>query len=321
MQKNTFIAVITIAALVFMTACTGRQANVDVNNGVTINNFIVTPAEARDGEFVLFDVEFENTGGTTASNVQIELFGVEGQWRDSFGNLLTSTQARTYGRMERPRPENNVPGDLKIAQFNFMTPNIPQGIAPSLPVEARVSFDYNTSGHMKLFVLNEDEFRRRQALQQATEQAEIINSAGPIKLSVPERFITNPMVLGSNDEEETLPLMIQFMNVGNGFPITPEYNGQIIGMGGKLTGQIELFGPPGVEFADCLGVSGGRSIDINDAQIPLRIRDSGTVPIACSLKINKAQWGTRPIDSIQLVFNIFYRYYVYSRADVTVIGE
>ena len=321
MQKNTMIVVIAITALVFMTACTGRQAKVDVNNGVTINSFIATPVEARDGDFVLFDAEFENTGGTTASNVQVELFGVEGQWRDSYGNLLTSTQAKTYNRMERPRPENNVPGDFRISQFNFMTPNIPQGIAPTLPVEVRVSFDYNTSGHMKLFVLSEDEFRRRQTLQQTTEQAEIINSAGPIKLSVPARFITNPMVLGSNDVEENLPLMIQFMNVGSGFPITPEYNGQIIGMGGKLTGQIDLFGPPGVEFADCLGVAGGRHININDAQIPLRIRDSGTVPIACSLKLNKAQWGNRPIDSIQLVFNIFYRYYVYSTAEVTVIGE
>ncbi len=322
---NKYVIVVLLA-LVLVTGCTGgRSAKVDANNGVTITEFVASPTQALDGDFVLLEVEFENTGGTTARNVQVDLYGVEGQWRDSFGNLITSTLTQTFGTLRRPIPERNIPGDFRFATFNVITKDIPEGISPILPIEARVTYDYNTSGHLQFYAMSEGEYRRKLSLGEAFPTAEIINSAGPIKLDLEERYrqpsIINPASQG--DPVQIIPLKIIFTNVGNGFPIT-EVNNEIAGLGGaggRLTGTIELFAPNGVEFDNCLGTIGGNLINLDTTQIPLQLRESGTVPIACTLKVDKATWGDTPIESIQLVFNIFYRYYTFSKANVQVVGQ
>ncbi|MBI4162327.1 MAG: hypothetical protein HY513_01480 [Candidatus Aenigmarchaeota archaeon] len=326
MNKGSYYILIALMALVLATGCTGgRSAKVDVNNGVTITDFSASPTQANDGDFVLLDIEFENTGGTTARNVQVDLYGVEGQWRDSFGNLITSTLTQNFGTLRRPIPERNIPGDFRLANFNIMTKDVPEGISPVLPIEARVTYDYNTSGHLQLYAMSEGEYRRKTSLGEPFPTAEIINSAGPIKLDLADRY-RQPAIINSvsqGDPVQIIPIKIVFTNVGNGFPIT-EINNQITGLGGaggRLTGTIDLFAPAGIEFDNCLGTVGGHHIDLDTTQIPLQLRESGTVPVACTLKVDKATWGDRPIDTIQLVFNIFYRYYTYSRVNVQVIGE
>ncbi len=325
LRRRSFLIVVLLA-LVLVTGCTGgRPAKVDANNGITITEFVASPTQALDGDFVLLEVEFENTGGTTARNVQVDLFGVEGQWRDSFGNLITSTLTQTFGTLRRPIPERNIPGDFRLAHFNIMTKDMPEGIAPVLPIEARVTYDYNTSGHLQLFAMSEGEYRRKNSLGEPFPTAEIINSAGPIKLDLEERY-RNPTIINpasQGDPVQIIPIKIIFTNVGNGFPIT-ETNGQIAGLGGaggRLTGTIELFAPAGIEFDNCLGTVGGNLINLDTTQIPLQLRESGTVPVACTLKVNKAIWGDRPIDTIQMVFNIFYTYYTYGRVNVQVVGQ
>ena len=330
LRRQSFLVVVLLT-LVLATGCTGgRPAKVDANNGVTITEFVASPTQALDGDFVLLEAEFENTGGTTARNVQVDLYGVEGQWRDSFGNLITSTLTQSFGVLRRPIPERNIPGDFRLAHFNIMAKDIPEGIAPILPIEARVTYDYNTSGHLQLYAMSEGEYRRKNSLGEPFPTAEIVNSAGPIKLDLEEKY-KNPVIIfpasQGGDSEQTISLKIIFTNVGSGFPIT-EVNDRITGLGGaggRLTGTIELFAPAGIEFSDCLGTKGGNSviIDASDVsgKIPLQIRESGAVPVSCILKVNKAVWGDRPIDTIQLVFNIFYRYYTCARVNVQVIGQ
>jgi len=312
-----------IVLLVLAAGCTGnRQVQVDDSNGLRISTFITSPSvvESISGDTVLFDMEVENVGGTTAKNVQIDLYGVQGQWRDANGNLLTSTQTKTLGTMKPPIASRNIPGDFKMAQWEFKTPAIPQGITPDLKIEGRVSYDYNTSGHLIVPVVSEDEFRRSQIESQPIEEPVIINSQGPIKLtlSANNRFII--LDTTSSGSTYTHPFRIELQNVGAGFPITPEVGGGIIGAGGRLTGTIQLLGP-GVEFDDCLGVSGGNEINLDDASIMVRLRDSGTVPIVCNIKFDKTVWGNRPTDSVQFIFNLFYRYYVREEVSVRVVGR
>ena len=314
--------VFLILAVVFVAGCTGRPARQDPLRGITINSFTATDSQVRSGEFVLFDLEVENIGGTTAREVQADLFGVEGQWRDSFGNLIQDTQTRELGTMRAPLPERNIPGDLKIAQWQLQTPRIPQGISPNLQVEARVTYDYNTSGHLAVGAMSEDEFRRRQINNQPPGFiAESVNSQGPINLQVSDKF-TRPLIVDTTSDEafSIHPFRFDFVNVGDGFPITPEDDGRIRGAGGRLSGTIELLGP-GASFEDCLGVHSGNIVNLDDAEITVRLRENNRVPIACSVKIDKSQWNNRPEDTIQFVFNIFYRYYVPQTVSVNVIGE
>ncbi|MBI4170822.1 MAG: hypothetical protein HY514_03945, partial [Candidatus Aenigmarchaeota archaeon] len=306
---NKYI-LLSIALLVAVAGCIGtRPATQNPLRGVTISTFTATDSQVRSGEFVLFDLEVENIGGTTARNVQADLFGVEGQWKDTFGNLVQDTQTKQLSTLKPPLPERNIAGDLKLVQWQLQTPTIPQGISPNLQVEARVTYDYNTSGHLLVGAMSEDEFRRRQINNQPPGfTAESVNSQGPIHLEINEKF-KRPLIVDTTTSETTSvhPFRFEFVNVGDGFPITPEDDGRIRGAGGKLSGTIEVFGP-GVSFDDCLGQRSGTRVDLDNAEITVRLRETNRVPVACSIKIDKTTWGNRPEDTVQFVFNIFYRY-------------
>jgi len=313
--------ILLILAVVVVAGCTGKQVSQDVNSGLTINSFTATEPQTTSGDMVLFDMEVDNIGGTTARNAQVDLFGVEGQWRDSFGNLIQDTQTKQLGTLRPPFPLRNIPGDMKLVQWQLMTPNIPQGIAPNKQVEARVTYDYNTSGHFTIGAMSEDEYRRQQINnQQITFTPEIVNSEGPLHLTISDTFL-KPIIVDttSPDAFETHPFQFVLTNVGGGFPITPEDDSRIRGAGGKLEGTIDVFGP-GVSFDDCLGATSGTHVDLDDSEILVRVRDNNQVPIACSIKIDKSQWGNRPEDSVEFVFNIFYRYYNYKTVTVNVVG-
>jgi hypothetical protein len=131
-----------------------------------------------------------------------------------------------------------------------------------------------------------------------------------------------PIRVDNTNEEEDVtiwPVRIIIRNVGDGFPITAEDDERIRGAGGRITGTIDLLGP--AEFEDCLGDSGGKHIDLDSTDIALRIREDNSVPITCNVRIDKDEWNNRPIDSIKLDFQLFYRYYVGKTASVTVVGR
>ncbi|MBI4174449.1 MAG: hypothetical protein HY517_02290, partial [Candidatus Aenigmarchaeota archaeon] len=149
MKKSSLMLVILLAVVLASGCVNQRAVKTGENRGVTVNSFTASPVTAYTGERVLFDLEIENIGGTTAKNVQADLFGVEGQWRDSLGNAVDSTLTK-WGSiiLKPPVPSRNIPGDFRITQWELTTPNIPQGITANLQIEARVTYDYNTSGHL-----------------------------------------------------------------------------------------------------------------------------------------------------------------------------
>lgn len=321
-MKNKVLLILLLAVVATSACIGGRQATQLPTQGLAINSFSISDSQVQSGEIVLIDMEVENVGGTTASNVQADLFEVEGQWRDTFGNLIENTMTRNIGTLKPPLPVRDIPGDFKLVSWQMQTPEIPQGITRDITIEGRVTYDYNTSGHMIIEAVSEDEFRRRQILgQESGMPADIVNSEGPIHMEIPERYRSPVVVFSSNDEDdfEKRSFRFEFVNVGNGFPITPESDGSIIGAGGKLTGTIDLLGP-GVEFEACLGQEGGTHIDLEDSEIVVRLRDNQRAPIACDVRIDKDIWGNRPTDTIQFVFNIFYRYYVPAKATISVFG-
>jgi len=309
-----------VAFVIFIAGCVSNQpVSVDQNRGLTITSFEANPTQVNDGELVLFEVEVANIGGTTARNAQIDFFGIEDQWRTSFGNPVDSTRTKLLRTLRPPEPARNVPGDTQLVQDELMPPDIPQGVTPTLTVEARVSYDYNTSGFIDIPALSEEEARRKEINKQPVSAPTVVNSAGPIHMSMDTKF--SPIRVDTTGNDDTIwSLRITFTNVGDGFPITTEDDARFRGAGGKLSGTIQLLGP-GAEFSDCLGVTSGTEINLDDADITLRIRQSKTASLACTIRIDRTEWGDRPEDSIKLIFNLFYRYYVSSRASVTVIGR
>lgn len=307
--------------VVLAVGCTNKSATQSATQGVTINSFTATDSQVRSGDTVLFDLEVENIGGTTARNVQVDLFGVEGQWMDTSGNFIQDTQTKQLGTLKPPLVERNIPGDFKLSQWQLKTRDVAQGLNSNMQVEARVTYDYNTSGYLRVAALSYDEYRRLQINNQQPDfTAEAVNSQGPIHLEIAPQFM-KPIIVDTTTGEDSIvqPFRFEFVDVGDGFPITPESDGRIRGAGGKLSGTIQVFGP-GVEFDDCLGVTSGTVVNLDDSEITVKIRDTKRVPIACSIKIDKNVWGDRPTDTIQFEFNIFYRYYVPKDVTVSVLG-
>jgi hypothetical protein len=319
MNKSVYLIFLVAVAA----GCIGgtQTATVDPSNGLVINSFSATPSQLFDNDpaGVLLEIEVENVGGTDARNVMIDVLGVEGQWRDSQGNVLTDTLTKDIGTMRRPIPERNLPGKIVNELFTIRPPDIGQGVSPSISIEGRVTYDYNTSGFIDLLIMSEQKFQESQITGQPLPvPVTVQNSAGPIHMTVPARFVT-PLIVDTNvfdDQRQTV--RIELVNVGRGFPITPET--QAIGAGGRILGTIELLGPNGVEFSDCLNLGGGTLIDLGD--VDLRIRETNSVPIACELSIDPSILSqTRPTERVKLIFNLEYTYFVSAAQAVQVIGR
>ncbi|MCX6815566.1 MAG: hypothetical protein NT120_01810 [Candidatus Aenigmarchaeota archaeon] len=85
MKAKGFI--LLLAALVFVSGCVSNT-KVDPNNGLSVNEFSADPGTVEGGEAARFFVDVENVGGTTASCVTTELFGVD-SWYDEMGQPLS----------------------------------------------------------------------------------------------------------------------------------------------------------------------------------------------------------------------------------------
>lgn len=311
--------------VVFAAGCTGNgPVTSSANEGIVINSFTTFPqiTEAFSGDTVLFDMEIENVGGTTAREVQVDIFGVENQWRDINGEYVSNSLAKEFGTLSPPKPERDVPGDFRLTQWELMTPPIPEGIVVPLTVSARVKYEYNTSGFLIIPAVSEAELQRMRINGESTETATSDNSNGPLKLVVPSDR-TNTIVVNTRDTNDITdwPVRIEFQNVGNGFPITKEKTGyDPTNAGGRLRGTIQILGP-GVSFGNCLGVTGGNVVNLDDTTITPRMRDTNTVPVGCTIQIDETVWGNRPKDSVTFIFNIFYTYYVDKDVKVDVVGQ
>jgi len=297
----SFILVLFI--LVFSSGCVipgqKREAKVDPNNGLTINEFSVSPDFVEKGDEIEVYLEVENVGWTTASNVEANLYG----W--SWGN----TGTKHLGVLRPPDISNDppTPGDFDAATWILTAPELPEGTKTSYTLTGRITYNYKSTAVAQIQAYNEDEYnRRREQGEELTGEVVVDNSYGaPIKIGVTGEY---PLKVDLDENADEVVYRIFFNNVGDGVPITD-------GIDGKIKGTIWLQGD--AEFSDCLGVSGGKRITIGD-QVTLHRGES--VKKACRIKLKKSDWASMPEGTISLIFDLNYDYYIESKASVTVVG-
>jgi len=323
---NKYI-VLGILAAVLISGCTGTNVTSLANEGVIINLFDATPDNVLEGDSVIFDMEVENVGGTTANNVEVALYGVQDQWRGSNDDVLDDIQSKFLGSLRPPIEARSIPGDFRLSQWQLITPDLPQGIDTTLPVTARVTYDYNTSGFIQITAVSEQEYQQMQIRGDVPNVPTVVNSNGPLKLDAPTIASSQFIILNTQGDEEiyTHPFRFVLTNVGAGFPVTEEIGGNFIGAGGRLKGTLEVLGP-GVSFYDCLGVQSTGSqdvtvIDFDEADILPRVRTNNQANIACTIQFDLDEWGDRPEDTVMFVFNIFYTYFTDNQVSVRVTGR
>ncbi|MBI2232404.1 MAG: hypothetical protein HYU56_00640 [Candidatus Aenigmarchaeota archaeon] len=79
---------LSLLAMVFVSACVGGTTTIDPNNGLKINEFSADRAIVEQTDLVSFFADIQNVGGTTASCVRAQLLNVD-SWRTTTGDTLS----------------------------------------------------------------------------------------------------------------------------------------------------------------------------------------------------------------------------------------
>ncbi|MCD6215524.1 MAG: hypothetical protein J7J92_00425 [Candidatus Aenigmarchaeota archaeon] len=301
MKKILALACLVMVLLVSGCTTTGRKAEIVDNNGLVINDFYIDPETAEANDEVVVHMEVENKGWTTATNVDARLYGT------GFATSVSPSQTQFIGTMRAPDlyTDPPIPGDLASKDWVMTVKKFPEGNRYPFPLYLRVFYDYKTSGSAVITAYNEDEFKRRAMKQDLEAPIVVSNSKGtPVKVLVTGE---SPVKVDLDSDSDTATYRITISNVGDGVPITNDENGLV-------KGRIELIGD--AEFAGCMGkdVSG----KIVDFDVKLGKREQARR--SCTIKFSKSTWQTIPVEPIQLMFELNYKYYIEKEGTVHIIG-
>ena len=309
MKKAAFKAVFIILLMIFLAGCTGRQVKTVSDDGLVINSFFPDYDEIESKRNVRLYMEVENLGGTDATNVEAQLFGISWDNNEQKSEIISSISA--------PELRRGMPGGVKTFFWNLVMPNLPQGTSNDYAIKGRVTYTYHTTATANIPVLNEDEYQRRKLTGGTAEFITTTNTNAPIKVDItgPEPVVVRKSAFGKEDEETFLK--IRFRNVGSGIPITNDINGLI-------TGNIRIDGY-GIAKIDCFGnyINSGNSINIklpvNDKEgIILRRGEDVTEP--CTIYLSRELWDAKAQGTLTLVFDLSYKYYIDAVTNIRVIG-
>ena len=293
---------VLVLLMVFLSGCIfGRPVKVEANNGLKINEFSADPSEAEYNDPVFFSVDIENVGGTTANNIDVTLYGIENIWRGS------ESPTKQLGSMSPPELLYNTPGDLEIETWTYEPPILPEGVKTNLEVTARVKYDYSTTGTLSIPVYSKSYARINQDIDKTIT---VTNTNAPIQIELSQG--TGVIVDGSLTGNEDHTLILKFVNVGDGWPISA---GQV---GRFLQGTITIQGA-GATFTKCLDATSGNTAHIQNVDYA-KFRTNGELPIGCSISIPRSGWGVTTTGNILLTIDMEYTYYIEKKASVMVHG-
>lgn len=222
---------------------------------------------------------------------------------------------KVWPSLEPPLPQRNRPGQFVTTEWIMKPPVLPQGVSADYPVTARVKYWYSSNANINIRAYNKEEYRRMTDLGQATQsELDVVNSFGsPIHITVQRG--TNPIIVNQRNEGyELANYLIELQNTGSGFPLPIESD--VYGESGLVFGTIEVRGP-GAFFYDCLGQQNTNVVFLDGLT---KIRSDNTAPFGCVIGIDRSVWADRPTDTISIIFNLHYVYYVDAQTSVKISG-
>ncbi|MBI5061026.1 MAG: hypothetical protein HZB67_01815 [Candidatus Aenigmarchaeota archaeon] len=315
--KLFFLAI--VAMVVAVSGCVGQKPVVTASNdGIVITDFSADSYAVDEGELVTFSIDVENQGGVDASYVMAELSGVENNWRESDGSIVVDTMPK-WGDldMKAPDPQYNMPGGYKTTYWKLKTPEVPQ-LTMSFPVKAKVTYMYKTTGaiQVKSFGSTYYETEYLAKGKTLTDAMTVTNTNAPVKILLTDK--TPPIIVDDSmdaDEMQSFVIRFKLQNVGSGFPVTE-------GVPGRFYGNINIAGGP-FKFKDCLGVIDSSEVEINEDNVDLaklKLR-SGEVTISCEVEVSKSAWASRQEETMNMLFDLYYGYYVDKEVSVKIFGK
>ena len=179
-MKNILI-ILAVVSIIFVSGCIGgREVTVDANNGLKVNEFSSDFGLIYDDEDTTLYLEVENVGGTTATNVMAQVYGISG-----WDKPLPADKIKTIGSLEKPDVATNVPGEFSALQWIIDPPALPEGLRQVFKVSSRVRYDYYTNSISNIDVISRAQYnllRRTGEMEQVPIESS--NTYGPIKMTV-----------------------------------------------------------------------------------------------------------------------------------------
>ena len=233
---------------------------------------------------------------------------------------LSQFDVKYFDSMRAAVPAQNKPGQSFTTQWIKRPPVLPEGIHTTYPVTARVSYMYTSNAQINLQAFNKNEEERRQVLGQSSSLPVVVENsyAAPIQVNVVRG--TNPIIVNQKAPNfELVNYLIEFQNVGNGWPLPLSSDAN--SPNGFIFATVVLNGP-GASFYDCLGANSGSEIFVSGDAVQnlVKLRSDRRAPFGCTIAIDRQTWIDKPIGTISLTFNLKYRYYTDAQTSVDVLG-
>ena len=211
---------------VLLAGCIGQGGKqVIAGNGVIIKSFSPDFEEVRSGEAITLSAMVENVGEADATDVAIELFGLNLGGRE--WNLISGDNPQKLSVLRKADPSLNLPGESYEFSWNLRTPQNLK-VDNTYTADMRVYYKYSTSSVSTLRFLTYDYLKSL-----PSEQFESVKGTSGVKQSqVSGAPITVSMTVGKRplivyEDGDTFSLQIIVSNVGSGnaFNSSAQYPG------------------------------------------------------------------------------------------------
>ncbi len=296
------LAIILLVSIIAISGCIQeRQVTVDANNGLLMTMFSIEPNKIDKGDNVVVMMDIENVGGVPATGIVANFYGAEGWTGDTTQPLNKD--------LDPPDPVMGTPGDFKTVTATLVSPSdLPQGVQVNYPITARVTYSYKTTGAITIPAYSEDLYKVNVQQGRAMETtAKVENTYAPIKVILSR----GPTPIVVSDEGEETSYVLEFTNVGSGWP-SESTTGEI----GRMTGKIKVYGATLIECLDKAASNNEVTLDMS----VFKMRGStASVPVSCSVTLPSG-WTSTQSGSIIFTVDIDYDYYIEETTNVMVWG-
>jgi len=218
MNRNSKILVVLITAVLITSGCVDDEENESNTSPISINDFSITPDPAPGDQTVNVQMEAENTGDNDAENVYATIFGptfASGEdeqrtWRDDSGGEVSS-ELRTMELNDLSAGSDTSPAVPGRDTITLRSPSIDEGRIVPYTFNARLQYEYQTTGSTSIEVMSDDRYEDSDTSQRRPDTE---TSDGPIQLEVQG---TTPHIFYDDGDAED-ELCITLTNQGSGDP-------------------------------------------------------------------------------------------------------
>lgn len=223
-MKKQVVLSLLIIGMVFLSGCTGGTPDVGVGKGVSIQSFDPDFDEVRSGEEVALSALVENVGGSDATEIAVQLFGLNlNEW-----TLISSgDETQTHPGLRKADDSLGLSGE--VYEFMWLV-EAPAGLRVDNTYTAniRAYYIYRTSAVSTLRFMSYDYMRSLpvaefEAAKDSTGVVSSTTSGAPVYGSVDVG--NRPLVVYKNGDTYSIQITIDNVGYGNPFNRNADYPG------------------------------------------------------------------------------------------------